>query len=98
MIRSSQTIEEGFCLGFFVIFLFLPQSSSVFLVFVKRGFCYNAFCFRELGFCTLLTRTIDFYLFVYLLQERTEAVSFKALAVLEEFCLEKQPDSVAACD
>lgn len=53
------------------------------------------FCFREFRVCTLLTRTIDFYLFVYLLQERTEAVSFKAFAVLEEFYLEKQPDSVA---
>lgn len=53
------------------------------------------FCFREFRVCTLLTRTIDFYLFVYLLQERTEAVSFKAFAVLEEFYLEKQPDSLA---
>lgn len=85
--------------GFFVNFLFLLQSSSAFSCICQtRGFCYSAFCSRGLGVCTLLNRTIDFYLFVYLLQERTEAVSFKALALLEEFYLEKRPDSVAACD
>lgn len=46
----------------------------------------------------VLNRTIDFYLRVYLLRERTEAGSFKALTLLEEFYLEKQPHSIAVCD
>lgn len=55
-------------------------------------------CVSESSGFVLLPRTIDFCLFVYLLQEGKEAVSFKTLAALEEFYLEKQPDCVAVCD
>lgn len=66
-------------------------------MFVSEDFAGMHCLSESLGF-VLLTRTIDFYLFVYLLREKNEAVSFKALAALEEFYLEKQPDCVAVCD
>lgn len=69
----------------------------LFLVFVSEHFA-GMHCVSESSGFVLLTRTIDFYLFVYLLRERNEAVSFKVLAALEEFYLEKQPDCVAVCD
>lgn len=69
----------------------------LFLVFFSEDFA-GMHCVPESSGFVLLTRTIDFYLFVYLLRERSKAISFKTLAALEEFYLEKQPDCVAVCD
>ena len=85
VVYSSQIIEAGFCLFVLCDFLFPPQGSNALsCIYQAGGFCYNTFCIRELGARMLLMRTIDFCLFVYLLLERTEAVSCKALASLEE--------------
>lgn len=93
VVYSSQIIEAGFCLFVLCDFLFpLQGSNALSCIYQAGGFCYNTFCIRELGAPMLLMRTIDFCLFVYLLLERTEAVSCKALASLEELYLEKQPD------
>lgn len=83
-------------MGFLVIFVFFHKILVLFLVFVSEDFAGMHCVSESLGF-VLLTRTIDFYLFVYLLRERNEAVSSKTLAA-QEFYLEKQPDCVAVCD
>lgn len=79
------------------MFLFFHKILAFLLVFVSEDFA-GLHCVSESSGFVLLTRTIDFYLFVYLLREKNEAISFKALAALEEFYLEKQPDCVAVCD
>lgn len=80
-----------------VIFLFFHKILVLFLVFVSEDFA-GMHCVSESSGFVLLTGTIDFCLFVYLLREKNEAVSFKVLAALEEFYFEKQPDCVAVCD